>query len=85
MSKVRCKPKFKVGQVVKAKHYKGWLYGLVERLQLPTTTIIDGEKKYDPLLYCVGFESTPGGVAADFDPWFKESELRPLTKKEAGR
>lgn len=79
------KLRLKVGQVVKARHFKGWLYGLVESIQLPTTTVIDGEVKHDPLLYCVGFECTPVGIAADFDPWFKESELRPLTKREQGR
>jgi len=69
----RKQPEFGVDQVVarRGKHGKWTHYGAVYRVQLPT-----GE---DPLLYCVNFDEDCLG---NFDPWFRESELRPLTAKE---
>lgn len=78
------KAKFRKGQVVAARHYKGWIYGLVENIQPPAETEIDGKIKRDPLLYCVDFQDTPGGIPAHFDPWFKQGELRKPTRKEKG-
>ena len=69
--------RLKIGEVVasRCKHGMSFKhYGRVRSIQQPA-----GQ---DPLLYCVDFDENCLG---DFDPWFKESELRPLNKRERGQ
>ena len=75
----RGKPKFKVGQVVRLRHDYVSSFGWRIKSETLCEIVVRGTTWDNKIQFCIDSLQTP------FEVWVNDEDLRPLTKREAGR